>query len=871
VQRFGAFEVLGPLGAGGMGEVFRARDTRLNRDVALKLLPAAVAADPDRLARFAREAQLLAALNHPNIAQIHGIEDAPGAPGQPLVRALVLELVDGPTLADRISHGPLPLDEALTIVGQIAEGVGYAHEHGIIHRDLKPANIKLRPDGVVKVLDFGLAKALAPPGASDVHELTASPTMSDRATAAGTILGTAAYMAPEQARGRVVDRRADVWALGVMLYEMLTGHRPFGGATISDTLAAILKDAPDWGGLPPDTPAHVRSVLAWMLEKDPRRRLHDINDAWLLLESRDAPGPTPTPPWARRVLPWAAVLLLAALAVLAWRGRAPGSVAPSAMALRVALDGPDADLDVKAVPVLSPDGTRLLYVRGDELWVRRLDELVPRVIAGTKGATYPFWAPDSRQVAYLTSSGLWRASIEGGAPIRVAGERQFLRGFRSPGGVWRRDGTIVFAPAINGTSLLVVPADGGELTELFPVDTDAALDFHKPSLLPDGQSMLVVVDRPQQGSDAIAVVTGREFRVVHEVPGVFVDAPVYSPTGHLVYHREVASSPGVWAVPFSLERMATTGDPVLIAADGYWPSVGSNGLLAYATPEPLQPQELVWVDIATRSVTGAVQTTFHAVIGLSLSPDGARVAFGASTGDQRGVIVVDLTRQTHAVIAEAAPVAASPAWNGDDTVLFARAGTRGGRILSLRVDGSQSENELTVGYEPSVSPAGRLFFMRIEGGLAPGVYHMAFPPDGTPPAVFEQTPIAERLPSVSPDGALVAYVVDDGAARVMLRRTEGEGRWQVSASAGGQQARWNPTGSTLYYTDATGAMFAVDIRREPTVTLSAPRPIALPEGLSPLAGFAVSPDGRRLLMVRPVETDELRLPKLVIAQGWTSR
>jgi Tol biopolymer transport system component/tRNA A-37 threonylcarbamoyl transferase component Bud32 len=869
VTRVGAFEILGPLGAGGMGEVFRARDTRLNREVALKRLPAAVAADPDRLARFAREAQLLAALNHPNIAQIHGVEDGPGEPGQPPSRALVLELVDGPTLADRIAHGPLPLDEALAIVRQMAEGVGYAHEHGIIHRDLKPANIKLRSDGVVKVLDFGLAKALAPPGASDVHELTDSPTMSDRATAAGTILGTAAYMAPEQARGRAVDRRVDVWALGVMLYEMLTGYRPFGGATVSDTLAAILKDEPDWSRLPRDTPAGMRRVLARLLEKDPRRRLHDINDAWLLLESSDTPEPIPSLPLERRVLPWAAVLLLAALAVLAWRGRAPGSAAPALAALRVALDGPDAELDVKAVPVISPDGTRLLYVRGEELWVRRLDELAPRVIAGTKGATFPFWSPDSREVAYLTSSGLWRASLEGGAPIQIARERRSLIGLRSPGGVWRRDGTIVFAPAISGTSLLVVPADGGELAELLPVDTNSTLDFHRPSLLPDGQSMFVVLDRPAKGGDTIAVVTGAQVRVVHEMPGEFLDSPVYSPTGHLVYHRERASS-GVWAVPFSLEHMATTGAPVLIAAGGRFPSIGSNGLLAYSTPAPPPLRALVWVDIATGAETRAVPTPFREIAAPSVSPDGARVAFAASTGDQRGILVADLARQTHAVVAETEPNGAVPTWSDNDTVVFVRLAPGGGRIMARRIDGSQPETELTTGFEPSVSSStGRLFFMRIDSGLAPGVYRMALPPDGTPPTRFEQTPIAERLPSVSPDGALVAYAVDDGTARAMLRRTEGEGRWQVSATAGGQYARWNPTGSTLYYTDTTGAMFAVDIRREPAVSLSAPRRIALPSGLSPLVGFDVSRDGRRLLMVRTLETDETRLPQLVIAQGWT--
>jgi eukaryotic-like serine/threonine-protein kinase len=604
--RLGVYEIIGPLGAGGMGEVFRARDTRLQRDVALKLLPVDFASDPGRLARFTREAQLLAALNHPNIAAIHGLEESPSmGAGQPPTRALVLELVEGPTLADRLAQGPLPVDEAVPIARQIAEAIEVAHEQGIIHRDLKPANIKLRPDGTVKVLDFGLAKALGAPwtASSAAQDATQSSTLTSLPTVAGKILGTAAYMSPEQARGGIVDRRTDIWSFGVMLFEMLVGRRPFGGGSISDAMAAILRDEPRWTMLSPSTPPKLRDLVRRTLEKDPRRRLRDIGDARVVLEEiqsgAGAAEPAALP--VRRTsgwmlaMPWAlAVASIAAAGVLAWRARSAS--APDVPTIKYTLAIPNLELERTLLPALAPDGTRVVYSRDGRLWVRELDRLESRPLSGVIGAQFPFWSPDGRQVAYLTSSALWRVPIDGGPPVRVASYR-FSKGRRTPGGVWRRDGTIVFAPATTGTGLMTVSANGGEFRELITRDPGTETDFHRPSLLPDGQSILLVIDRPDTGADTIGVLMGETRKTILRLNGEFLDSPVYSPTGHLMYHRET-TTPGIWAVPVSLERLEVTGRPCLVVPQGSWPAVGANGILLYAESEMSGLEELVWLDVA---------------------------------------------------------------------------------------------------------------------------------------------------------------------------------------------------------------------------------------------------------------------------------
>jgi eukaryotic-like serine/threonine-protein kinase len=868
------FQIVTPLGAGGMGEVFRARDTRLNRDVALKMLPQAVAADTDRLARFTREAQLLAALNHPNIAAIHGLEDVQRTEHGPPSRALVLELVEGPTLDERIARAPIALDEALAIAQQIADAVAYAHEQGIIHRDLKPANIKIRPDGVVKVLDFGLAKALGATGMSAAHEVTESPTLSNRETAVGVVLGTAAYMSPEQARGGAVDRRADVWAFGVLLFEMLARRRPFAGATISDTIAAILKDEPDWARLPASTPRPLRRLLSRLLEKDPRKRLRDIGDARLLLDDAAAetdeagsPGITrkASPLWLR-LLPWgllvAATLTLAAVAL--WP-----RAAPPMRSLRFTIEPPDLVVDNSRIPAVSPDGTRLIFSDGDQLIVRALDELEGRRVPGTAGAQYPFWSPDGRQIAYLTRAGLWRLSLDGGAPARIASS-SFPRGGRTPGGVWRRDGSIVFASASEGTSMQVVPSTGGDFATLFEPDPATENDFHSPSLLPDGQRMLVVVHRPHDGADTIAVVDGTTRKIVLQLPGSALDCPVYLPSGHLLFARQT-SSLGVWAVPFSLERLETTGAPWLVAADSNYPSAGANGLVVYARAPKPAPQELVWLDVQTGRVTPANLGTFSELTGLRLSPDGTRLAVVSRVDDRHQVQVVDLQRGTRVPLGQGEDLASHPAWVDDRTVIYSTDRQRGPLMLR-RADAAQPAVTMFPGWQPAIA-AGHLVFVRSESGiLAAGLWHTTLGPDGRPvaePTVLLQTPVHEWAPALSPDGTLLAYTSGEaGGAQVILRRyPRDDRRWQVS-TGGGRDPVWSSTGRTIYFRNAAGEIFAVDVTRSPEIGLNAPRQIKKPATVATHAGFDVSRDGTRLLLPQRAAGPTSRAA-LVVVQGWT--
>ena len=462
-SRVGSFEVTAPLGAGGMGEVYRARDAKLNRDVALKILPQIFAFDSDRLARFTREAHVLASLNHPNIAAIYGLEEANG------IRALVLELVEGPTLAERIDKGPIPLEDTLAIAGQLVDALAAAHEQGIVHRDLKPANVKLRPDGSVKVLDFGLAKLTsAGDGAPDDPIRAAlSPTVTSPAmTQAGVILGTAAYMSPEQARGRSVGKGADIWAFGCVLYEMLTGRRVFAGDDTTETIAAIIRADPDWTRLPADTPESVRRLLRRCLVKDPHLRLADIRDARLEIDDAQRLSPTDVAVSDRsrtreRLLWSAALAMLAALAGGAlWRA-AWLPVVPSAAEMHVEITTPPTT--DPASLAISPDGQKLVFVASadgrPQLWLRSLESGVARALRGTDGGHLPFWSPDSRSLGFFANEKLFRIDLDGGQPKVLAGAPV------GTGGTWNRDGVILFV-LVADAPIRRISADGGQASAL---------------------------------------------------------------------------------------------------------------------------------------------------------------------------------------------------------------------------------------------------------------------------------------------------------------------------------------------------------------------------------------------------------------------
>ena len=647
--RLGSYEILSALGAGGMGEVYRARDTRLDRDVAIKILPEAFAADAERVARFQREAKVLASLNHPHIAAIYGLEDADG------VKALVMELVEGETLEEKLRHGGLPVDEALSIARQIAEALEAAHERGIIHRDLKPANIKVRPDGTVKVLDFGLAKAFDPTGSSS-PSATMSPTISMHATQAGVLLGTAAYMPPEQAKGHAVDKRADLWSFGCVLFEMLAGRRPFEGATISDVLAKIIERDPDWNALPAKTPRSIRTLLRRCLEKDPRRRLDSAAVARLEIEEAST---TPTTDgssrsdvsrgagWPLRALVPVAVLAAAVGAVTTWTVTRPAPAPPLPVS-RFAITLPPAqplafsinDRDV----AISADGTRLAYTAGDQaqLMVRALDQLDAVPLAGIANARAPFLSPDGRWIGFfdrldegvttgpvVQRGALRKVSTSGGPPIAICP----LTG-ASRGASWGPDDSIVFATSDPSTGLLRVPASGGEPEVLTKPDTASGeQDHYFPSVLPGGRGVLFTITAGGVADRQVAVLdlkTGQRRTLIRSG-----SQAEYVETGHLIY----TDGGTLWAVRFDLATLDVLGDPVplieqvltLGAADF---TISRRGTLVYVPVGGGKSRSLVWV--TRQGAEEPIAAPPRAYASARLSPDGKRVAL--QIRDQSGEI-----------------------------------------------------------------------------------------------------------------------------------------------------------------------------------------------------------------------------------------
>ena len=560
-----------------MGEVYRATDTKLGRDVALKLLPEAFASDSERLSRFEREGRLLASLNHPNIAHLYGFESASLDGGTP-VHFIVMELVEGEDLAERLKRGTIPVDEAVAIARQVAEALEEAHEKGIVHRDLKPANVKLTPDGKVKVLDFGLAKAWTgndDPLSGSAPALSQSPTLARTGTAAGLILGTAAYMSPEQARGKAVDKRSDIWAFGVVLFEMLAGRRLFDGETVTDVLAAVVREPIAWDALPAATPASLRGLLERCLERDPKARLRDIGEARIALArpgAVEAPSATRTPrsPWP---LAAAALAITMAAAAAGWHARRPAP--PELRKLDVAAEGLSADEARRAV--LSPDGRRIAYFAERKIHVRDLDRAEARELPGTEGAAYAFWSPDGRTIGFYREETLFRLGLDSPSPVTVARTGIHVSG---AGACWTTDGRIVYSRG--NTGLFEVRAEGGEPRVLLEPDRESGDGhFHGCSLLPGGRGLVFVVHPTSAPANTIGLLADGRSRSVLSLPGETVADPAWSPSGHIVFGRTGAGRDGVWALPFSLERLEPTGEPFQVVAGAGGPSVGADGSLLY--------------------------------------------------------------------------------------------------------------------------------------------------------------------------------------------------------------------------------------------------------------------------------------------------
>ena len=872
------YRLIAPIGEGGMGVVWRATDSALGRDVAIKVLPDAFVHDAERLARFEREARMLAALNHPHIASIYGLHVADG------VRFLAMELVEGEDFAQRLQHGPIPVTEALPLALQIAQALEHAHEKGVIHRDLKPANVKLTTGGTAKVLDFGLAKAMegetGRAAASSSSMLSQSPTISGALTGVNVLLGTAAYMSPEQARGQVADRRADIWAFGVLLFEMLTGQRLFEGETISDTLAGVLRADPDWSKLPSDTPRRVRELLRRCLERNPKQRLRDIGEARILFEEVIAAGPDAPAPAAlagapKRGLPLApiavAALLLGALATFAvMRVMAPKQASVPLRKFRLALptDSPP------TTPAISPDGRTVAYLSHDQLWIQPLDELEPKSFAVEPGAAQLFWSPDGKWLAYMTPSRIMKMSVP-------AGEKQAVCDIHTPssgglGACWREDGSIVFSLG-DEHGLMEVPALGGDPRPLVPIDTSET-DMHEPAALPGGRGLIFCSHRKHSGVNNIYVWSGGKRKEVLTVEGQRIADPVYAPSGHILFARAPGTS-GVWAVPFSLATLAATGKPFLVAAGGSAPSVSNDNTLAYVPGSSVTSTQMVWVDATGKELGTIGDPEAGALNVFGLSPDGRRVARPVQTGDDREIWVYDAARGTKTRLTFSEGEDDTPAWSLDGTHIAYHHHVKGQpsyesySLLLRAADGTGSVDTLADMVVPNFVPDRRHLtaVKLLETGSKWNLMEVAIDRASPPRVLVEGNPWVMDG-RVSPKGNLMAYMShESGDWEVYLTRYPScEGKWQVSI-AGGQWPRWNARGDRLFFAQAEDIM-AVEVSGTGSPTLGTPRRLFTRQNLGTgsfrwYPYFDVTGDGARFVVLRGAGGAE-RPKGVSVVQGW---
>ena len=870
--RIGPYSVIEPIGAGGMGEVYRGRDTKLDRDVALKVLPRSVSDDAERLARLQREARTLAALNHPNIAQIYGFEDNDG------VTALVMELVEGESLQERMSRGPISIDEALPIARQIAEALETAHEQGIIHRDLKPANVKVRPDGTVKVLDFGLARAVEPVATGSSTSLLPTITSPALMTGAGMILGTAAYMAPEQAMGKPVDRRADIWAFGVVLAEMLGGKRMFEGDTVPETLASVMKDVP----VIPDAPPAIRHLLERCLQRDPRRRLRDIGEARILFEDPSSAQWTPTvhagAELSRRSrLLWTGAAVAAAIAGVAIGWTIRPAPPPTDVPLRkFILPVENLFYGTSRTPQISPDGTKVVYSTSGRLWVRDLATLEPREIASGDSRFYT-WSPDGTQIAFVSNDRIMKVSASGGTPAVVTVVGQTLGS--GVGTAWTADGAIVLTTGMPGTGLQRVPADGGDLTTILAPRAGAEQDFHDVSALPGGKGLLYALDRNAGIVDTIMVFDGVAAKTVLHLEGETISAPLYAPTGHILYVR-ASNNSGIWALPFSLEDLAATGDPFLIVPQGTFPSVSREGTLMYLPPAAVGAQELAWADRGG----SAPKTVGRPQQGLSLpslSPDGRFIAVAASEKSGSDVWVYDTSRDTQTRLTFGEGNESFPAWSpsGDRIFFTGTTPPKQERAIAAQPADGTGQSQVIVntrqGMSPAISPDGQ-FIVFAESGTDPvktGPDLWSAPLDGkSRPRLFVEAPGPQSDPRFSPDGRYLAYQsAESGRNEVYVKPfPSGEGKWQVSFNSG-SAPRWNRRGNRLFFLEpgAVTRVLEVDVSTAGAFTIGSPRLVTDSSKFGPmvLVGWDVSPDGMRFLVVRAPNAQR-QAANMTIVQNW---
>jgi eukaryotic-like serine/threonine-protein kinase len=865
--KIGSYEVLSPLGAGGMGEVYRARDTKLSRDVALKVLPEAFGRDGDRMARFQREAKVLASLNHPHIASIYGLEDSAE------VHGLVMELVEGPTLSERIRSGAIPIDECLPIAKQITEALEYAHERGIVHRDLKPANVKLAGNEVVKVLDFGLAKAIE--GDAVYTDISTSPTLSRTATMAGVLLGTAAYMSPEQAKGKPVDRRADIWAFGCVSYEMLTGKRAFDGETITDTLAAVVRAEPDWSQLPSATPTRVRELLQRCLKKDAKQRLQAIGDARIVLEEALSGAPQSPSEAMQRIKPgqlwfaWgvAAVLFVSLAPIALFRGR-DKPAAPGAR-VRFQISAPEKVNVVRGSPfAISPDGRQLAFYasgldRVQRLWIRALDSLEARPLSGSESPGYAplFWSPDSRYIAFYDAGTLKKIGMSGGDAEPVCN----LTGV-AVGGSWNRDGVIIFGS--NGGGLMRVAADGGRASPLTTLDASRNEIYHAfPSFLPDGRHFVYerVSSLPGNSGVFIGSLDAKpEEQVSKRLLAIdfwlAYGASSDPGSGQLVYTRDGALK----TQPFDARKLELAGEPTTLDEnrDVTLFSVSDDGVLVYWIGG-YRSSQLTWIDRRGKVLGTPGEPSDN--LTLAISPDGTRSAVSRFGDHGPGLWVFDFERGTNTRFTLDSSNSLDASWSPDGKRIIFASNRDGGtmNLYQKLVDGAKNEELLLKSSEDknptSWSRDGRfLLFSARDPKTKADLWVLPLEGDKKPKP-FLQTEFNEQDGHFSPDGRWIAYTSDESGRNEIYVRTFAPGSGGATDSGGktlistggGVGPRWREDGKELFYLAPDGKVMAVEITNNPVFRPGVPKELFQGPAQSLTPGgsqWDVAPNGERFLI-----------------------
>jgi serine/threonine protein kinase/Tol biopolymer transport system component len=865
--KIGSYQVVSLLGAGGMGEVYQAHDTKLGRDVAIKVLPPAFVHDPYRLSRFQREAKMLASLNHPNIATIHGLEQSDG------VNYLVMELVPGQTLAERVSAGALKIEEGLKLGVQIAEALEAAHEKGVIHRDLKPANVKVTPGGRVKVLDFGLAKAFAGDSGQDLsHALT----LEAMGTEEGRILGTPAYMSPEQARGKSVDKRTDIWAFGCVLYELLTGKAAFDGETVSDMIVAVLEREPEWELLPPPIPAKIQDLLRRCLQKDSQRRLRDIGDARIEIEEALAAPKVAAPTQAgvpvsaitqrksRELLAWAIAAIAIVIAALVLGAFAYfRNVPQDAKTIRFFVSPPETwtltrQLGLFGSPpdplAVSPDGHRIALVATSAdgrtlLWVRSLDTLNAQPLAGTEGAAHPFWSPDSRFLGFFAGGKLKKIDVSGGPPLTLCDAPD------DRGGAWSQDGVIVFAPKTD-SALQKVPDSGGTpiaATVLAPGEAHRG-----PVFLPDGRHFLYRV-KTEEGAPGLIYIASLNSTDRKLLLSTNTGTVVFT-QGHLLFLRGTT----LMAQPFDARHLVLTGDAFPIAEQiqiqsnpnaGYGLfSASGNGVLAYQTGAGTTGSQLVWFDRAGKQVGTLGDSATYA--DLVLSPNEKQASVSISDGQQRDIWLYDVARGLRTRFTFDPADELNSVWSPDASRLVFNSRRKGHLNLYQKASSGAGTEEVLLEDNrdkspQSWSPDGR-FILYTSSGPPTGDDLFVLPLSGDrKPVPFLQTPFNEYDGQFSPDGRYVLYVSDEsGKDDVYVTPFPGPGgKWQIS-TAGGTFPRWRRDGTEIFYLAPDNKLMAAAVNgKGSSFEVGAAKPLFEARALDPTRNrFAVSADGQRFLM-----------------------